>query len=121
LTQRKKNKNDVTYGYIVDILIRPILNNKVEVKLYICKGYPNYNSGTIIDTLTIINNKAIYKNSEVDSSCLITFLFFKRGIKVVEISNNYNSGCGFGYAVIADGFYTKKSDKIPTLKEMNIE
>ena len=121
LDSKKETKNGETYGYFGDILIRPILKNKVEVKLFICKGYPSYNSGTIIDTLTIINNKAIYKNTEIDSSCLITFLFFKRGIKVGEITNDYNSGCGFGHAVVADGFYRKKSDKIPTLKEMNEE
>jgi uncharacterized protein YecT (DUF1311 family) len=118
LNSKKEIKNGETYGYFGDILIRPITENKFEVKLFVCKGYPSYNSGTINDTFLILDNKAIYKNIESDSTCKIIFSFYKRGIKIEEITDNYNSGCGFGHAVVANGFFKRKSNRIPTKKEM---
>jgi uncharacterized protein YecT (DUF1311 family) len=114
-------KNDDTYGYFGDIAVKAISQNKVVVRLYVCKGAPSYNSGTLADTLEIKNNKAIYTNAEFDSTCKIIFSFFRQGIKVEEFTDNYNSGCGFGHAVVADGFFKKKSNKIPTTKELTDE
>jgi uncharacterized protein YecT (DUF1311 family) len=114
-------KNDDTYGYFGDIAVKTISKNKVVVRLFICKGAPSYSSGTLSDTLEIKNNKAIYRNAEFDSSCKIIFSFFRQGIKVEEFTNNYNSGCGFGHAIVANGFFKKKSNKIPTLKELTDE
>jgi uncharacterized protein YecT (DUF1311 family) len=114
-------KNNETYGYFGDIVAKKISNDKVIVRLFICKGAPSYNSGSIADTLILKNNKAIYKGVEFDSSCRIIFTFFRQGIKVEELTDNYNSGCGFGHAVVANGFFKKKSSKIPTIKELNEE
>ncbi len=118
LDNKTIKKNDDTYGYFGDIAVKAISKNKVVVRLYVCKGAPSYNSGTLADTLEIKNNKAMYRNTEFDSSCKIIFSFFRQGIKVEEFTNNYNSGCGFGHAVVANGFFKKKSTKIPTAKEL---
>ena len=114
-------KNDETYGYFGNIGVKAISKSKVVVRLFICKGAPSYNSGSFTDTLEIKNNKAIYRNAEFDSSCKIIFSFYRQGIKVEEFTDNYNSGCGFGHAVVADGFFKKKSSKIPTAKELTDE
>lgn len=45
------------------------------------------------------------------------FYFRKDGILVKEQTADYNFGCGFGHAVVADGFYKKISNKEPTLRE----
>lgn len=114
-------KNNDTYGYFGDIAVKAISKNKVVLRLFVCKGAPSYNSGELTDTLEIKNNKAIYRNAEFDSSCKIVFSFFRQGIKVEEFTDNYNSGCGFGHAVVANGFFKKKSNKIPTAKELTGE
>ncbi len=62
------------------------------------------------------NYKAIYKLEE-DLSCKITFEFSEKGIKVTQESDDYNSGCSFGHAVKADGFFNKVSSEIPILKD----
>ncbi|WP_304344190.1 hypothetical protein [Chryseobacterium koreense] len=81
------------------------------------KGAPSYNSGSFVDTLIYKENKAIYTDVESDSTCRITFDFDKKGITVKEITADYNSGCGFGHAVVADGFYKRISNKTPILTE----
>jgi hypothetical protein len=81
------------------------------------KGAPSYNSGSFVDTLVYKENKAVYRDTEVDTTCTIIFNFNKKGINVVEKTGNYNWGCGFGHGVVADGFYKKISNKVPILTE----
>ncbi len=81
------------------------------------KGAPSYNSGSFVDTLIYKNNKAIYTASEFDTTCKITFDFDKNGVSVKEETSDYNSGCGFGHGVVADGFYKRMSGKTPILTE----
>jgi uncharacterized protein YecT (DUF1311 family) len=110
-------KNGDTYGYFGDIKLKEISNNRIIVRLFVCKGAPSYNSGTLIDTLTITNNKAIYK-TENDPSCKLVFTLYRRGIMVEQFANNPNFACGFGHGVDAFGFYKKKSSKAPTDTEL---
>jgi hypothetical protein len=53
----------------------------------------------------------------LDTSCKITFDFGKKGVLVNEETEDFNSGCGFGHAVVADGFYKKTSSKMPLLRQ----
>lgn len=109
------------YGYFGNIAVKPIAQDKIVLRLYVCKGAPSYNSGEVYDTLTIANNTAIYRDVETDTTCRIIFRFFKRGVEVEEISADYNAGCGFGHAVIASGFYRRKSYTVPTENELKGE
>lgn len=83
----------------------------------VSKGAPSYNSGSFVDTLDYQNNKAIYTDPELDTTCKITFEFSTKGVVVKEETADFNSGCGFGHAVVADGFYQKISSKIPVLED----
>ena len=74
-----------------------------------------------IEPIHSMNNKAIYKNSDFNSSCKIIFSFFRQGIRVEEFADDYNSSCGFGHSVVVEGFFKKKSNKIPTIKELTDE
>ncbi len=121
LDNKTKIKNGETYGYFGEIAAKKISENKIVIKLFVCMGAPSYNSGVIADTLEIKNNRAIYRNSELDSSCKIVFTFLRQGIKVEEFTDNFNINCGFGRAVVADGFFKKKSNKVPTIKELRDE
>ena len=108
-----KKKGD-TYGYLGTIQVQKVARTKIAMTFDICKGAPSYNSGGFFDTLFYINNVSIF-TTEIDSSCKITFNFDKKGIVVKEETADYNWGCGFGHAVIADGYFRKISSKPPKL------
>ncbi len=122
LDHKTEKRGGETYGYFGNIAIKSIAKDKIAIKLYVCKGAPSYNSGSIADTLLIKDNKAIYTvPSEIDSTCKVIFRFFRQGIEVEEITADYNCGCGFGHAVVATGYYKRKSYKIPTQKDLTFE
>lgn len=50
---------------------------------------------------------------EIDSTCRIQFTFTSKGVTVIEQTADFNFGCGFGHAVVADGFFKKVSGEQP--------
>lgn len=110
-------KGDDIYGYSGQIQVKKITSRKIVMTFEVNKGAPSYNSGSFVDTLSYSNNKAIYTNPEDDSTCKIIFRFDTKGVTVKEETADYNSGCGFGHAVVADGRFRKISSKRPKLKE----
>lgn len=115
LRSKSKKKNGEIYGYFGQIQVKKIIEDKIVMTFEVNKGAPSYNSGSFVDTLSYFNNSVIYTTPEYDSTCKITFDFGKKGILVTEETDDYNSGCGFGHAVIANGFYKRVSNKMPTL------
>ncbi len=107
---------DDTYGYFGNIQVEKINKDKIVMAFMICKGAPSYNSGSFVDTLKYYRNSAIYTIPEIDPSCQIKFDFSKNGVVVKEKADNFNCGCGFGHAVIADGFFKKVSSSQPILE-----
>ena len=110
-------KGDDIYGYTGQIQIRKLNSRKIVMTFEINKGAPSYSSGSFVDTLDYFKNKVTYTNSEDDSTCKIIFLFDPSGVNVKEQTANFNSGCGFGHAVVASGRFRKISSKCPKLKE----
>lgn len=118
LDNKTKEKNREVYGYSGYIQVKKISNDKIVMTFEVNKGAPSYNSGSFVDTLTYKNNIALYTvPDDIDSTCKITFHFDKKGVTVVEETADYNSGCGFGHAVVANGFYKRTSSKTPILTE----
>ena len=107
-------KNGDTYGYSGTIQVKKIADEKIVITFEICKGAPSYNLGGFFDTLQFINNESIY-TTKYDSTCKITLHFEKKGILIKEETADYNWGCGFGHAVVADGYFSKTSSKSPKL------
>ena len=117
LDSKTKKKNGDVYGYYGLIQVKKISLDKIVMTFEVNKGAPSYNSGSFVDTLSYKDNISIYSDIESDSTCKITFEFDKNGVTVKEETADYNSGCGFGHAVVANGFYKKSSDKTPILTE----
>jgi len=105
-----------TYGYKGSIRVKLINPGRIAVSLYICIGAPSYNSGTLVDTLLYRHHRAVYHHED-DTSCRITFYFTDKGVTVNQIRPNLYSGCGFGIAVFADGYYKKMSGRVPVIKD----
>jgi len=113
--ETKKIGEDV-YGNFGQIQVLTLSETKIVMTFGINKGAPSYNSGSFVDTLGYMNNIVIYTTPEFDPSCQITFEFTKLGVNVKEKTDDYNSGCGFGHAVVANGFFKKISSEIPELR-----
>jgi hypothetical protein len=81
---------------------------------YICKGAPSYNSGDFEDTLYYDKNKAVYADEDTTLKCITTFIFSTSGVTVSENPKARLGSC-WGYGVVANGHFTKRSSKIPIL------
>jgi len=102
-------------GNFGTIQVKAIGQHAVAMTFYVSMGSPGYNSGSFVDTLDFKNNTATYTTPEFDPSCNILFEFSKAGIQVTETTDNYNHGCGFGHAVVANGYFKKYSAEEPVL------
>lgn len=117
LVNKAKKIGDDIYGYTGGMQVKKIAIDKIVISFGINKGAPSYNLGSFNDTLMYINNRAVYRIPEEDSTCRIIFDFDKNGVTVTEETADVNSGCGFGHAVAADGYYRKISGKPPVLED----
>lgn len=117
LDAKTTKKGGEIYGYSGQIQVKLLAENRIAMNLFVCIGAPSYNSGGFIDTLDYNNNKAVYRVPDIDSSCIITFIFTDKKVTVDELTDNYNFGCGFGNAVVASGNYKKTSSEVPVLKD----
>lgn len=108
---RVVDKKKEIEGYYGNINVKKLADGKVVLNLFICRGAPSYNSGSLNDTLAVKNNIATYLY-EGGKSCRITFHFYRQGIKVEEHTAENSGGCGFGYAVYSDGFYNRRNKDI---------
>ena len=112
-------KDGETYGYFGHVKVKLLDSTRIVVGLFICKGAPNYNSGSFLDTLEYQNNYVIHRTPESDSSCTIKLLFTKQGLTIEQFQKDINFGCEFGHGVFADGFYKLTSKKSPADKEFD--
>ena len=81
-------------------------NNKAYFKLKYVSGNASKNMGIADDTISIINNQAIYHSKE-DSSCKLIFRFDANEVIVQQVSKPGAFSCGFGRNVYVDGNYSK--------------
>ena len=118
LDGKTQKKGDDIYGYFGEILVKKLSDQKILMAFDICKGAPSYNSGSFLDTLDYTGAVAIYKaDPDLDPTCQIKFEFTSKGITVSEETEELGFGCGFGYSVIADGFFKKISSAEPDIKD----
>lgn len=118
LNSSTKKKAGEVYGYTGEIQVKAISNDKVVLRMYVNRGAPSYNSAYLLDTLVYSNNQIIYTCPAADPSCKITFTYTKKGITVVEETADFNTGCGFGRAVMVTGMYKRISSKVPDIKAL---
>ncbi len=111
-----KKDGDDEYGYSGLIQVKKINQKKIVMTFEVNKGAPSYNSGSFVDTLDYKENKAIFRDNKFDLTCKVIFDFRRKGINVIQETEDNNWGCGFGHGVVADGFYKKISSKTPILK-----
>ncbi len=121
LDSKTEKRNGEIYGYFGTVEVILLDSTSILMNFEVCRGAPSYNSGSFLDTLVFRNNSAVYTDLESDSTCRVTYTFTAKGVHVGQFSDKHYSACGFGHRVDAEGYYKKKSGKIPPIKELLIE
>jgi hypothetical protein len=96
------------------VYIYPENDSTALFYVYVCKGAPSYNSGSIDGRITIRNNKAVFQKrlAYEKMDCVLYFEFGENGLTIDE--DEEDCGCGFGNAVfIIKKTFQCKSAQIP--------
>jgi hypothetical protein len=111
-------KNSKIISHYGEIRVRLLDSNTVALCFYINKGYPGYESGSLVDTLRYEENRATYHPAN-DSSCAIYFAFDWRSAAISKELSDPHSGCGFRPDVMVPAVFDKTSSEIPVIQDLS--
>jgi hypothetical protein len=110
----KDNKVVSHSGELRVKLLRPA---RLTLCFYIDKGYPDYTSGTLMDTLSYEDNAAVYIGQ--DSCCMLRFFFKPGGVELMHIFSQEANDCGFAPGVLTGAFFKKTSSNVPVIQDLS--
>lgn len=94
-----------------NMYVRQAEKDKIILEIQAIKGPPSYNQAIIEkNTLKLVNNEAIYENTEF-GKCEFKISFFEGGANIVYVGEAYD--CGFGNGASVVGNYLKYDSKAP--------
>jgi hypothetical protein len=111
-------KNGMLVGHSGELRVRLLDAGRVAMCLYVNKGYPGYESGSLLDTLRYSDNRFIYAPAS-DSSCSIFFAFDQRAVEIFQLLTDPHAGCGFGPGVMIAAVFDKTSSDIPIIQDLS--
>jgi hypothetical protein len=111
-------KNGMIVGHSGEIRVRLLDAQRVAMCLYVNKGYPGYESGSLLDTLNYADNRFIYTPA-TDSSFSIYFAFDPRTVEVYQLLSDPRAGCAFGPGVLIAAVFDKTSAEIPIIQDFS--
>ena len=110
-------KNQVK-GHSGEIRVELLDSSRVAISCYINKGYPNYEAGSIIDTVAYDENVARYQPS-CDSTCTIIFHFYPKTVELLGLYSNPRTSCGFASGVMTAAVFEKTSWDRPVIQDLS--
>lgn len=113
----EKHKGEIK-GNFAEVRVKLLGDSLLALSLYSNNGYPQYASGSFIDTLKYINNRAIY-SSKSGEFCQIVFSFVLNGLNINQVYGDPSSTCGFGKGVIPLGLIEKHSSFQPIIQSLS--
>jgi hypothetical protein len=111
----KKNRIVGHYG---ELRVRLLDEETAAFCFYINNGYPDYASVALMDTLKYEDNR-IYYQSGRDSSCSLVLSFDVHNVELIEISNDPQTGCGYGRGVLTPAIFDKSSSEVPVIQDLS--
>lgn len=110
-----ENQKGEIVGNFAEIRIKLLSDSLLAFTMYCNKGFPDYTSGALIDTVAYIHNSAMYA-SKLDASCQLQFAFEPDRLHIKIIYTDPASNCGFERGVLPLGFIEKSSSSIPIIQ-----
>ena len=115
----KKNRITGHSGEIrVQLLDGQRDSQRIALCFYINKGYPDYESGSFIDTLAYVDSSSRYSPT-ADPSCAILFNFHHHAVEIAELYADPLSGCGFPKGVLISAVFDKTSADRPIIQDLS--
>lgn len=105
-------------GHFGEIRVRMLDPRTVAFCLYINKGYPEYASAAILDTLAYADDIMHYRPAN-DSTCSLVLSFHPREVELMEVFMDPHSGCGFAPGVMAPAVFDKISSEVPVIQDLS--
>jgi hypothetical protein len=112
-------KNSKIVGHYGELRVRLLDSSTIALSFYVNKGYPNYEFGSLMDTLSYDGSRASYKPTN-DSACAIYFAFELRSVEVFQVLTNPRSGCGFRPGVMIPAVLVKTSSDVPVIQDLSV-
>jgi hypothetical protein len=100
-----------------EIRVKLLQPAKLTFCFFIDKGYPDYASGSLLDTLTYEDNVAVYVGK--DSACMLRFAFKENGVELIHVFSLSASDCGFAPGVLTGAFFRKTSSSVPLIQDLS--
>ncbi|HMH20932.1 MAG TPA: hypothetical protein VK563_04110 [Puia sp.] len=114
--QTEKNK---TIGHSGEIRVKLLDKDRVAICFYINKGYPGYESGSFMDTLTYNEDNEVVYAPRADQSCSFLFYFSAYAAETMQVYDNPGAGCGFAPGVMASARFSKYSSEPPIIQDLS--
>jgi hypothetical protein len=101
-----------------EIRVKLLHHELLTLCFFIDKGYPGYESGSLLDTLRYEDDAAIYVSK--DSSCMLRFHFKQNGVELMHVfTQNKGGDCGFPPGVLTGAFFRKTSSGVPVIQDLS--
>lgn len=114
-----ESKNSQIVGHYGELRVRLLDSTRIALAFYLNRGYPGYESGSFIDTLSYEDNRAEYRPA-ADSSCSVYFSFDDHQVEISQSVSDLNSGCGFRPGVIVPVLVPKTSAEVPVIQDLSV-
>jgi hypothetical protein len=112
-------KNSKIVGHYGELRVRLLDSSTIALSFYVNKGYPNYEFGSLMDTLSYEDNRASYKPTN-DSACAIHFAFGLRSVEIFQELTDPHSECGFRPGVMIPAVFEKTSSDVPVIQDLSV-
>jgi hypothetical protein len=105
-------------GHSGELRVVMLDSGRIAISFYLNKGYPNYESGSFMDTLIYDENVARY-HPACDTTCTIIFHFFDKTVELLGLYSNPHSSCGFATGVMTAAIFEKTSWEKPVIQDLS--
>lgn len=104
---------NIEKGAIGLISVYPETDSTILFFVDVNRGTPSYNMGNLYGRLKVKSGTGVFNKNigATEKTCKLEFKFENNILRVSTIEDN--DSCEFGYGVMADGTYKRKSKKIP--------
>jgi hypothetical protein len=111
-------EKNIIKGHYGELRVKLVSENQAAISFYMNGGYPDYVSGSFMDTLVYEEDHLQFKPSRT-TDCVIFFYFSQQSAELRQTYSDPRSGCGFAKGVIISSFFEKYSTEKPIIQDLS--